>query len=606
MKLIALLKWGIIILVATLLFSDWAIIRPVVAQGKTWHVSTTGSDTTGNGSETAPFATIQHGVELARNNDIVLVHPGTYFENVHFWGGAPPQPQVVLKSLAGPAATVIDGRNLDSVITIEAGVITVEGFTLQNGGGSASLASAGYGIVVYPYWETHATIRNNIVKNSQLRGGIGIRGGSETLIENNLIVSNTVTALYTAGGIHVDVSSGTGWSIIRNNVIAHNQGYAGGLKLAVCCGPINFHVDVINNTIVSNTAFYGGGIDLAAVSVRLANNIIAMNTATYSGNDLYGTLTGAVIEFNDIGDGQLAGSNGNFSSPPLLVDPIHGNYHLTMDSLCVNAGTATGAPATDFEGDARPYGSGVDIGADEFVWPPDGLSPVSSAMSPAFSDPTFAVNWHGADQGGSGIDHYDIQVKDGLQGSWTNWLTHTHNLQATYEGDIGHTYYFQSRAIDHAGNTESYPGGTGDTSTFVGPNLGSSTKRAAFPDDLVSGSILTYTIIVRNTQSIDAAARLTDTLPSFTRYISDSLTSSAEPAVYVADLGENGSILWNGAVSLATPVSITFQVELLSDDPANLPIRNTALIDDGWGHLYERVVFAPSHDIYLPLSMKNY
>ncbi len=76
-------KLKVVCLVVALLFSSWTALHTAVAQGKTWYVSTTGSDITGNGSAAAPFATIQHGVEEARNNDTVLVYPGTYYENVH-------------------------------------------------------------------------------------------------------------------------------------------------------------------------------------------------------------------------------------------------------------------------------------------------------------------------------------------------------------------------------------------------------------------------------------------------------------------------------------------------------------------------------------------
>lgn len=599
-ELTRLLRVSAVCLVAVIVVYSWAVRHPAVASGKIWYVSTTGSDTTGNGSVAAPFATIQHGVEVARDNDTVIVYPGTYVENVHIWGGAPPQPQVIIKSQAGPATTIIDGNHLDSVITVEAGTVTIEGFTIQNGGGTG-LASAGYGIVVYPYWATNmVVIRNNVIKNNHGKAGIGIRGTSGSLIENNLIVSN-------AGGIDLDVSStSAGQSIIRNNVIAFNQSTIGGVNVFACCGS-TLHVDIINNTIISNTAVYGGGVRLAAASARLANNIIALNMAIYAGDDLYGISPGVSIEYNDVGDGQLAGTNGNISSPPLLADPVNGNFHLTANSQCINAGTSINVPATDFEGNSRPYGSGVDIGADEFIWATDGLPPVSYAESPATHDGTFTVTWQGTDQGGSGLDYFDVQVKDGANGSWVNWLTHTHNLQAAYDGILGHTYYFQVRAVDHAGNVEPYPGGNGDTVTFIGPDLTSSSKRVAFsPADLSIGSVLTYTIVVRNTQSVDASARLTDTLPAYTRYVTDSLTSSAEPANFNSGLGDNGTIVWNGSVSAAQPVTIAFEVELLPDAPANLPIRNTVFINDGWEHVLSRRVFAPSHDAYLPLVMRDH
>lgn len=42
------------------------------------------------------------------------------------------------------------------------------------------------------------------------------------------------------------------------------------------------------------------------------------------------------------------------------------DYHLRWDSAAIDAGTATGAPSADLDGEARPAGAGYDIGADEF------------------------------------------------------------------------------------------------------------------------------------------------------------------------------------------------------------------------------------------------
>jgi hypothetical protein len=52
---------------------------------------------------------------------------------------------------------------------------------------------------------------------------------------------------------------------------------------------------------------------------------------------------------------------GNFSENPLL----DGSGHLSPGSPCIDAGTATEAPATDMDGEPRPNGSAVDVGADE-------------------------------------------------------------------------------------------------------------------------------------------------------------------------------------------------------------------------------------------------
>ena len=76
--------------------------------------------------------------------------------------------------------------------------------------------------------------------------------------------------------------------------------------------------------------------------------------------------------------------------------------------------------------------------------------PTESASS------SFLVPWSCNDTL-SGIDCYDVQVRDGASGSWTNWQTCTTDTSATYTGAQNtHTYYFRVRAHDHAGNLSDY------------------------------------------------------------------------------------------------------------------------------------------------------
>lgn len=70
-----------------------------------------------------------------------------------------------------------------------------------------------------------------------------------------------------------------------------------------------------------------------------------------------------------------------FDIDPLLVDPANGDFHLSYDSPCIDAGTTRKfaqyrwipMPATDFEGDKRIVdsdgdgGPAADIGVDEFI-----------------------------------------------------------------------------------------------------------------------------------------------------------------------------------------------------------------------------------------------
>ena len=93
--------------------------------------------------------------------------------------------------------------------------------------------------------------------------------------------------------------------------------------------------------------------------------------------------------------------------------------------------------------------------------------PVSHVEAlPTWSPAAFAVIWSGYDVGPSDIASFDVQVKDGATGSWTNWQVGTTSLDATYTGSVGHTYYFRSRAHDNAFNVEAYPS-TPDAMTTI-------------------------------------------------------------------------------------------------------------------------------------------
>jgi len=62
----------------------------------------------------------------------------------------------------------------------------------------------------------------------------------------------------------------------------------------------------------------------------------------------------------------LSGASGNIDDDCSVTNPVvGGDFHLMAGSACIDAGTATMAPATDFEGDARPMGAAPDIGPDE-------------------------------------------------------------------------------------------------------------------------------------------------------------------------------------------------------------------------------------------------
>jgi uncharacterized repeat protein (TIGR01451 family) len=109
-------------------------------------------------------------------------------------------------------------------------------------------------------------------------------------------------------------------------------------------------------------------------------------------------------------------------------------------------------------------GSGLlTLSSDNALWNPhwqtlDAIHPNSSiAPLPSISPYRIVLDWSGSDSGGSGIKEYDLQVKVGTGGTWTNWLMNTTDTSADYDGVAGQTYSFRVRARDNAHNVEAWP-----------------------------------------------------------------------------------------------------------------------------------------------------
>ena len=82
-----------------------------------------------------------------------------------------------------------------------------------------------------------------------------------------------------------------------------------------------------------------------------------------------------------------------------------------------------------------------------------------------YSARSFTVSWGGSDEGGAGIDYYDVQFQiDG--GAWDDWQIDTTERSAEFTGgETGRLYAFRARGVDNEGNVEPY--GDAEASTIV-------------------------------------------------------------------------------------------------------------------------------------------
>jgi parallel beta-helix repeat protein len=221
--------------------------------------------------------TIQAGLDSCTDNDIVLVCPGTYVENI-VW---PYTQGIHLISEQGPEVTIIDGNYNERIINMSIpldSTTLIRGFTIQHGG----TQYGGSGIFCYGY--ASPTITENIITRNFATGsggGICVGQYSSPIITWNTITYNTTQE--SGGGICV---FSTCAPTISNNTISNNtsMGYMGG-------GIAGYspRMDISSNTISNNISdYYGGGIALRNdTTSTISDNTITGNTTASGGGGIY-------------------------------------------------------------------------------------------------------------------------------------------------------------------------------------------------------------------------------------------------------------------------------------------------------------------------------
>jgi|GEM_PF-537475 hypothetical protein len=309
--------------------------------GPIFYIAQDGDDSN-NGFFEFPFASINHGIEVASEGDIIIVAPGTYYENINYEN----------KNLTITSYQIFDGNNdyinqttingggESCVVVFSAGDYDdaiLNGFTITNG--AAQSISFGGGISCFI--GANPTLSNLIISDNQ-NGGMELYNASP-ILENVKIVNNS--AAY-GGGINIRHESNP---ILENVLIADNSAttYGGGLRIEQESHPFLNHV-----TITNNSCDDGGGILLYNSDITMTNSIVQNNDGE---NFLQGgslNVSWSNISFDTEGEG-------NINTDPIFFDPENSDYHLQSDSPCIDAG--------DPESPLDPDGTITDMGA--FYYP---------------------------------------------------------------------------------------------------------------------------------------------------------------------------------------------------------------------------------------------
>lgn len=72
-----------------------------------------------------------------------------------------------------------------------------------------------------------------------------------------------------------------------------------------------------------------------------------------------------MVSYSDVQGGWVG--TGNIDADPYFVDPENGDFHLTVESPCIDAGVPV-MISKDIDGEWRQIFTGFDMGSDEY-WP---------------------------------------------------------------------------------------------------------------------------------------------------------------------------------------------------------------------------------------------
>lgn len=451
---------------------------------------------------------------------------------------------------------------------------------------SVTRYGAGAGIGFPEGSHTRAVIRGNLIANNQNRsvvaagGGIGMASGAEAAsIEGNVIVNNLcespggdVSTMdnYWAEGGGIDTWDQNVVTVTNNLILSNtvrcvgrcyqNTGPVGGGMLVNGRSVIS-PTRVINNTVVGNRAEgqtsggYGGAFGAQRYGV-FANNVIADNSSTGSGGAFYwwsGVSTGYNDLWNntpnDYGGAPPASRPGEIALSPQFADTGFWKYHLSLGSPARDAGTCTGAPASDFEGDARPLGWGCDMGWDE-----TGYLMFSKSVDRTIASPDLPIQYTIRVTNTDLHIEAPILITDPLDIS-LHWISGGAEIggEVILSGTVppGSALDFSFIAAANRGvpdgtvvtNTAYISDGryisptNSVTTTIYSPAL-TVTKEAA---DGVIGAPLTYTLHVHNTGAgLATDVVVTDAVPAGATYLSGGVESDGVVSWTIPTIGPGG------------------------------------------------------------------
>jgi len=356
-----------------------------------YYVAVSGNDTTGTGTKAQPWATITKADKAVMPGDTVHVGPGKYTDSVHTsHSGTAESPIIYISDVKWGASINVTNdhaiwRNSGDYVYIEQFDVTSPDPSLN--GAMYALANGGSHCKIIGNHIHDVPAANGLVTGW---GGAGIENGNYSASDNDVFdnvvndigpkqVNSLIHGIYLANkGGHCCNNfcySNSGWGIhtwhgaegavISNNLCFNN------LRGGILIGSGEDGARPTSGdyfTVTNNICIYNGGPDYKwykAYPITESGQTGPHNV--YINNLCYGNTHDNLSEVLKV---QPIGTI--FADPKLInyKGDGSGDYHLSSQSPCIDAGTKTGAPSKDYDGVIRPQGKGYDIGPYEYTTHP--------------------------------------------------------------------------------------------------------------------------------------------------------------------------------------------------------------------------------------------
>lgn len=302
--------------------------NPTNISNETIYVSTSGDDNNDGLTEATSKRTIQNAIWAVKDGGTVHVKPGIYKENIDICKNV----ELIGENKEN---TIIDGKQINHCIKIHKNYglnkscnVTIEKFTIQNGGPGIYIESSGNNLVIkdsiitknsgpgiYTDFNSKLKVQKSVItKNTAYNGG-GIRGNDDCMLEVSDSIISENKAENNGGGIF-----GTGSYIIvtNSNITSNKAAYGGGLRNYYGSMDIkgSFIVDnvasndgggiwscdnlnIVETSIMGNKAHCGGGIYKSKYIGRVSDSVIRDNSAVY-GAGIYTINTMLLLDGLDV------------------------------------------------------------------------------------------------------------------------------------------------------------------------------------------------------------------------------------------------------------------------------------------------------------------